>query len=583
MTPVRADGVHRALDPLESEALARAQAPQVEVEDGLEVGQHRRLGPRTRRARRDGDDPGPALGRRAAPDLRASSGRTPDAAAYRLIAGPSAAGSRLSRNASLPQGPACSIRRYAATVDAVPARSSPRARLAAAQRNGRRAHRDDLEQALADEPAAQDQAATAASSIVEVAGGQLTAHAQVLQGGAQPGRHLQDAVAEQHPHPVGGRARHQDARPPGPPAQPVCRRSRSRTSSTSRRPPRCRGRPGREEPLGLGVDHAGRVHGRGRRPRARRAGRPAASPAGSGRRGSRRAGGRREPRRPAASTVRRSRPRQVSWLMPSVTCRDAPSCARAACGVPVGRYIDRPGSSSTSSRTARGCLVVHLPELGAVGLEDEDVVAVAVHREALRAGRGQVGVGLAGVPELDLEVGDQPRQRRPVAVQALEHDRRPAVEEGGDLARVDQSGERSAGQARRARVRRLGQHAAVLGDPDRRRPDRRLGEQVVDVVEREQPDEQVGVGAVQVHAGRPDLRQEGLGVAAQQVESAHLRAAFVGRQASVPSASPPSVPSASPPSVASSPRRRRRCRPRRRRRCRPRRRRARDRRRPRRW
>ena len=65
--------------------------------------------------------------------------------------------------------------------------------------------------------------------------------------------------------------------------------------------------------------------------------------------------------------------------MPRVTCSDGPSWARAACGVPVGRYIESPGSSSTSSwRTRASTLftVVDLPQLGAVGLEDEDVVAV---------------------------------------------------------------------------------------------------------------------------------------------------------------------------------------------------------------
>ena len=121
--------------------------------------------------------------------------------------------------------------------------------------------------------------------------------------------------------------------------------------------------------------------------------------------------------------------------MPIVTWRLASSWARAACGVPVGRYIDRPGRSSTSSTrqsspwsvVVAGPLaagVVHLPLLGAVGLEDEDVVAVAVHREALRARRREVGVGLAGVAELELEPGDQVGQRRVVAVQPLEDDRR---------------------------------------------------------------------------------------------------------------------------------------------------------------
>ncbi len=41
--------------------------------------------------------------------------------------------------------------------------------------------------------------------------------------------------------------------------------------------------------------------------------------------------------------------------MPIVTCRDAVSWARAACGVPVGRYIESPGSSSTSRRSPSSC------------------------------------------------------------------------------------------------------------------------------------------------------------------------------------------------------------------------------------
>ena len=110
-----------------------------------------------------------------------------------------------------------------------------------------------------------------------------------------------------------------------------------------------------------------------------------------GRRGSRRAGGRR-PRRwsMAWRTARSSRVRQVSWLMPIVTCSETVSWARAACGVPVGRYMLRPGLEQHLARLV-GLLAgrrVDLPQLGAVGLEDEDVVAVAVHREALRARAG---------------------------------------------------------------------------------------------------------------------------------------------------------------------------------------------------
>ena len=75
----------------------------------------------------------------------------------------------------------------------------------------------------------------------------------------------------------------------------------------------------------------------------------------------------------------------------------------------------------------------------------------------------QVGVGLAGVAELELELGDQPGQRRPVAVQTLEDDGRAVLEEGERLARVDQPGERSAGERRGPGVARLGQHRRRRG------------------------------------------------------------------------------------------------------------------------
>ena len=140
---------------------------------------------------------------------------------------------------------------------------------------------------------------------------------------------------------------------------------------------------------------AGEAVGRGPRPAAR------------GRRGSRPAGGRRAPsasRRP--TLARRRRLRQVSWLMPMVTCSETvvlgPGGVRGA-----GREVHAttPGSSSTvaSGRPS----AVHLPQLGAVGLEDEHVVGVGVHREALGARRGEVGVGLAGMAELELQLGDQ--------------------------------------------------------------------------------------------------------------------------------------------------------------------------------
>ena len=52
-------------------------------------------------------------------------------------------------------------------------------------------------------------------------------------------------------------------------------------------------------------------------------------------------------------------------------------------------------------------LAVHLPHLRAVGLHHEHVVGVGVDGEALRPGRGEVGVGLARMAELELELRDQ--------------------------------------------------------------------------------------------------------------------------------------------------------------------------------
>ena len=53
-------------------------------------------------------------------------------------------------------------------------------------------------------------------------------------------------------------------------------------------------------------------------------------------------------------TARSSSVRQVSWLMPMVTCSETVSSARAAWGVPVGRYMLRPGLEQHLARLAAG-------------------------------------------------------------------------------------------------------------------------------------------------------------------------------------------------------------------------------------
>ena len=201
-----------------------------------------------------------------------------------------------------------------------------------------------------------------------------------------------------------------------------------------------------------------------------------------------------------------------------MTCSETVSWARAACGVPVGRYIDRPGSSSTSS-TPSGA--VHLPLLGAGGLEDEDVVGVGVHGEALRAGRGEVGVGLAGVAELELELGDQPGQRRPVAVQALEDDVAPSSKSASALRGVDQAGERACRPAWRRGC------TTTPAAPRRPGPAGSLGVRIADEVSswsasssESSPTRSSGSVRCRCTRDAQTFVEEGLGVTAEQVESA---------------------------------------------------------------
>ncbi len=243
--------------------------------------------------------------------------------------------------------------------------------------------------------------------------------------------------------------------------------------------------------------------------------------------------------------------------MPMVTCSETVSWARAACGVPVGRYMTWPGSSSGSSSPSGGCSSHCL--VPAVCSTNTSWVS-RVHREALRAGRREVGVGLARVAELELELRDQLDQRRERAVQPLEDHRRAVAELLDRLAAVDQPGQLAAGDASRRGSSRSRAAPSRCDQPDLRGPDRGGRQQPVGVLEREVRRELGRVDLVVVDPRRPDLLAEGLGVAGQQVESAQdaspsdassrrRRSVGVGpvRVATVgPSASPPSVPSASP-------------------------------------
>ena len=352
---------------------------------------------------------------------------------------------------------------------------------------------------------------------------------ELVERRAEPGRDVEGAVAEHHRSSRSPRSRrtHGDA---GTAAQrSVARRGRARPRPETS-PRRSRdGRVGQEPSAGRGGDRGRR---RGRRTSSARVvepRRPARRPGPRDARGS--AGGEvlgRQRAERAARRACRTRSAQVRWLIPRVTCRLAASCARAACGVPVGRYmtdagthehlvdpavgVDGAGRSPSGGGSPRAwCRAVW---------KTKTSWRVRVHGEALGARRGEIGVDLAGMTELELELGDEARERRPVAVQRLEDDGGAVVERGRrSLARVDEPGDAACPRPwRRCGRTDSGQDVAVTGDPDGGRADRGLGEQVVDVVEREQAGQLVGRGLVQEHAGRPDLVDEGLGVPAEQLE-----------------------------------------------------------------
>ena len=386
---------------------------------------------------------------------RISSTRTPRGRRPPRQAGPRPSGSRLSRSASTPQGPAFSTSRNARTVDAVPASGSSRSTLAPRAAEARRGpsggHRDDLEQPSRTRRRHSTSRLCGSRCAARSAGRSSAAGPDVVERGAQPGRARRGNGHRAAPRP----ARRASSSTHGWPGR---RRSsvvsaRSRTARTSCSPPARRGP---------------------RLVRKRRTSASAAAPASSRR------------TRSASASSRSARPVREPLGMVEVAGRQvlvghlAHDVGDAALDQPApGQLVDAErdvqghrllgaggvrGAGGEVHRQARleqhlldAVRRVHLPLLGACGLEDEDVVGVGVDREALRAGRGQVGVGLAGVAELELELGDQPGQRRPVAVQALEDDRGAAVEERQRLAGVDQAGERPAGEGGAAGVRRLRQ------------------------------------------------------------------------------------------------------------------------------
>ena len=106
--------------------------------------------------------------------------------------------------------------------------------------------------------------------------------------------------------------------------------------------------------------------------------------------------------------------------------------------------------------------------------------------------------------QLELERADELRQGWPVAVESLQDDGRPAGVEVEHCTRVDESRERRPGD--RATPGETGgrEHRSTLHDTQRRGAQGHVGEEVVDVVERQERDEVGRIGAVDMDARRPD-------------------------------------------------------------------------------
>ena len=155
--------------------------------------------------------------------------------------------------------------------------------------------------------------------------------------------------------------------------------------------------------------------------------------------------------------------------------------------------------------------VVEEPALLAGDLEDEDVVGVVVHREALRAAGRVVRVGLHRQAERLLELPAEDRQREPVDVQRLEDDRGAGLPLRDDAPDVRGLRERRAPR----HVLRVGAQvelSALADESERRVADRRRADEPLDVSLREEV-----VEAARLAAGDderlplPVLREERLG------------------------------------------------------------------------
>src|SRR3954447_13658769 len=345
-------------------------------------------------------------------------------------------GIRASRSASVPHGPASSIRRNERTVDAVPSRGSSRERLATEQRKDiERPSGDDFEEALAHQPPAQHQAALLVEEVGEVSGSQRHPLADGSHRRLEPRRHVELSVTKQDPEPVAIDERH--ARAPRPTTQGGAV-GKLADGDPVRQPTAVPQRAPSEEPayLRLGDDRGIQTLQRvdelidlAREPLRQQPGVVQVT-------------GRQVPSPDLRHGVVEG---SVEEVLPGHLVdahRDVQRRALLGAGrvrgarweIHADSRLQHDGARLAGLPGAGRSVLVHLPYLASVRLEHEDVMGVTVHGEPLRARWRQVSVGLARMTEFQLEVGDQRAERLPIAVQSLQYDGRAAVEEVEDLA-----------------------------------------------------------------------------------------------------------------------------------------------------
>jgi hypothetical protein len=131
--------------------------------------------------------------------------------------------------------------------------------------------------------------------------------------------------------------------------------------------------------------------------------------------------------------------------------------------------------------------------LGAGHLQHEHVVRVVVRRQAGGPGWGQVGVGLDGMAEPQLELAAEARRGGPPALESLQDDRGAGPEQVERPAGIDQVVDARGAGAGCLRVIARGQYLTVAHEANRRPAQPRPGEGAVDVGQGQHVVERAGV------------------------------------------------------------------------------------------